>query len=369
LIVHLHTELGWRGGENQLFQLALGLKNAQIPQIIVCQSKSELESKAQDMGIQTHSMKMRGEIDLFFIREFKTWISQFQNPIVHTHSAHAHTLAFLAHKMGGKFKLIVSRRVDFRLSKNPLSIWKYRSSDVSYFLCVSRKISSILIMDGVDPEKVITVHSGIPIQKFSNLPNPDSLRKELGISNDTIVIGNIAALVNHKDQATMLRAISEIDTSTPFVFLIAGEGKLEFKLKTLAETLGIESKVKFLGFRNDIPTLLSLFHIFTLTSEEEGLGTSILDAMASGLPIIATNAGGISEMVVNDKGGFLSPIKDHKSLAIQFKTLIESKDKRKEFGIFNRKEVHRFSIENTISKTIQVYYSLIGNDLYKNESN
>jgi glycosyltransferase involved in cell wall biosynthesis len=367
LIIHLHTEFGWRGGENQLFHLALGLKNSQIPQILVCQSKSELETKAIEAGIHTHSMKMRGELDLFFIREFKSWISQFQNPIVHTHSAHAHSLAFLTHKLGANFKLIVSRRVDFRLSKNPLSLWKYRSDDVSYFLCVSRKIASILIQDGVDPEKVITVHSGIPVHKFSSLPNPDTLRKELGISNDTIIIGNVAALVGHKDQATLLKAIAEIETNIPFVFLIAGEGKLEAKLKSLAESLGIESKVKFLGFRTDVPYLLSLFHIFTLTSEEEGLGTSILDAMAAGLPIVATNAGGISEMVVDDKGGYLSPVKDFKSLAIQYKNLIESKDKRKEFGNFNKREVNRFSIEHTVSKTIQVYYSLLGNDLYKNE--
>ncbi|HNC01491.1 MAG TPA: glycosyltransferase family 4 protein, partial [Leptospiraceae bacterium] len=110
-----------------------------------------------------------------------------------------------------------------------------------------------------------------------------------------------------------------------------------------------------------IKDFYAFFDVFTLTSKEEGLGTSVLDAMANELPIIATTGGGISEMLEDGNGSLLAPVGDYTRLAAHYKKLIESKTLRKEYGKRNKESVKAFSVENTIQKTIQVYTSLIGN--------
>ncbi|MCE9501408.1 MAG: glycosyltransferase, partial [Leptospira sp.] len=175
----------------------------------------------------------------------------------------------------------------------------------------------------------------------------------------------VAALVDHKDQETLLRAVAAIKSEVDYKVFILGEGELEGKLKKLARSLGIGEKVIFTGFRKDIPAFLNFFHIFTLTSKEEGLGTAVLDAMACGLPVVATRGGGIVEMLQDKKGALLAQVKDIGSLADHFKTMIENENLRIKYGAFNREYVKRFSIEETIRKTIQAYYSFLAKGLYE----
>jgi len=225
-----------------------------------------------------------------------------------------------------------------------------------------------MIEAGISPEKLITVYSGIDLKRFSKLPTGENIREEFSIPKKTVIIGNIAALVDHKDQETLIRSIAKIETSVPFKVLIVGEGKLEKKLKALSKELNLDDKIIFTGYRTDILALLSLFDIFTLTSKEEGLGTSVLDAMASGLPVVATTGGGIAEMLTEGGGSYLSQVGDSGSLAKSFQTLLESESLRSGFGAFNKQAVKRFSCTETSEKTKLIYYSLLGDSLYGKEN-
>lgn len=364
MILHLNTSREWRGGENQVLNLALGLKSRKIPQVIIAQPKSPLSEKAQQAGIEVIELNMKSEFDFKAIHQIRAIIRERKIGIVHTHTAHAHSIALFAKKKKDKWKLIVSRRVDFRIKKNLFSKWKYKSPKVDLFIGVSRQIQKYLLEDGIEPARVIAIHSGIDIQKFKRLPNADGIRKELEINKKTIVIGIIAALVDHKDHITFLHAISKIETEVPYIAIILGEGKLAPKLKELASKLELNDKVYFLGFKQNIPEYLNLIDIFTLTSKEEGLGTAILDAMAAGKPIVATRGGGIPEMVVHNKGGFLCEVGDSYELALAYKTLIENNSLRKDFSEFNKSYVDRFSFETMVSKTVQVYHSYLGKELF-----
>jgi len=364
VILHLNTSKEWRGGENQVLNLALGLKTRKISQIIIAQPNSPLSEKAKLAGIEVIELAMKGEFDLKAIRKIKEIILNRKVEIVHTHTAHAHSIALFAKKKKDKWKLIVSRRVDFRVKKNFFSKWKYKSSKVDLFIGVSRQIQKYLLEDGIESSRVIAIHSGIDIQKFKRLPNADGLRKELDINKKTIVIGIIAALVDHKDHITFLNAISKIETENQYKAIILGEGPLESKLKELARKLDLNDRVFFLGFKENIPEYLNLIDIFTLTSKEEGLGTAILDAMAAGKPILATRGGGIPEMIVPNQGGILCEVGNSDELAIAYKTLIEKNSLRKEFSDFNKSYVERFSFETMVNKTVQVYHSYLGKNLY-----
>ncbi|WCL49233.1 glycosyltransferase [Leptospira sp. GIMC2001] len=364
MILHLNTSHEWRGGENQVLNLAIGLSKRNIQQIIVAQPKSPLALKASEAGIEVIELSMRGEFDISAIWNIRKIISSRKVQIVHTHTAHAHSLAFFAKRKKDNWKLIVARRVDFRMSKNFFSKWKFTSKKIDLVIGVSHQIKKYLIEDGVSPSKVMAIHSGIDISKFKKLPSAEPIRKELKINKKTVTIGIVAALVDHKDHETFLHAIAKIQTNSDFVALILGEGKLEAKLKQLANDLKITSLVQFLGFQDNIYEFYKLFDIFTLTSKEEGLGTSILDAMACGIPVVATRAGGIPEMVIPDDGGFLCDIGDSESLAEKYKLLIEDSALRNRMGEWNRDWVHKFSNDYMVKKTIQVYFSFLGNSLY-----
>ncbi len=358
MILHLNNAKTWRGGEQQLYYLATGLAKKNIPQIVIGKPGSELESRLKDK-VEFIPVNMKNEYDLFSVWKIKKICEEREVKLIHTHTANSHSIGLLTKLFLPKLFLLVSRRVDFPISKNPLSKRKYLSEKVDYFLCVSNKIKEVLYKDGVNPKKLLTVHSGIDLEKFPNHQTEIDIRNEHGISEDTILIGNVAALVDHKDQATLIRAIPMIKTKNKFMFMIIGEGELEQDLKYLAKELRVEDKIIFTGYKKNILDYYKAMNIFTLTSKEEGLGTSILDAMSASLPIIATRGGGIAEMLEKNSGSFLENIGDYTSLTKDFIKLIESEKLRKEFGKLNKEKVKEFSVENTIEKTLQIYNSLL----------
>ncbi|MDV6234329.1 glycosyltransferase [Leptospira ellisii] len=364
MILHIDTETGWRGGERQLLLLAEGLKKKKIPQLILGKPGSALERRCSDRNLPFYALDMRGEWDLASVKAIRSIVQEKKIRLIHTHTAKAHTLALFAKSKLPQIKLVVSRRVDFSIRKNLFSIWKYKSKRNDLFLTVSNKIREILLRDGVDPAKTVTVHSGIDFSFVKKLPDPARYKKEFSIKKDTIVIGNVAALVDHKDQKTLLKALSFVDPSKNFKLLVLGEGELRKELEELSVTLGISDKVVFTGYREDVPDILSVFDIFTLTSKEEGLGTSVLDAMAAGLPAVATKGGGIGEMLTHEGGAFLAEVGDAETLSKYYEILIDDAKLRKTFGNFNKEAVKRFSIKNTIRKTELAYYSFLGEELF-----
>lgn len=368
MILHINTSREWRGGENQVLNLAIGLKSRNISQLLFVQTGSPLAERAREHMLDIIEHPMKGEFDYSAIRKIRQTIAERGVRIVHTHTAHAHSLAFFAKRKKDTWKLIAARRVDFRINKNWFSRWKYTSPIVDLVIGVSRCIQKYLIEDGVPAQRTLTIHSGINLRKFAKLPSAEPLRKELNINKKTLVIGNVAALVPHKDHKTLLNAIAKIRTNVDYKVVILGSGQLDASLKDQVKNLGIEDRVLFLGFREEIPAFLNLFDIFTLTSEEEGLGTSILDAMAGGLPVVATRAGGIPEMVVPDQGGYLCDVHDSDALAEKYVLLLENADLRKSMGEWNRRHVESFSYEKMVAKTVQMYYSFLGRNLFKEAS-
>jgi glycosyltransferase involved in cell wall biosynthesis len=362
MILHINTAKTWRGGEQQLLYLANGLLQRGIPQVFVGQPNSELEARMGHLNF--FGVPMRGEWDIFCIPKILQIIDKFSIRLIHTHTARAHTIGLFLKLFRPKTILIVSRRVDFSINKGLGSRWKYLSSKNDLFLGVSNKIREVLVSGGVSPEKVITVHSGIDLDRFVGKTKNGYLRKEFSIPPRTVILGNVAALVDHKDQKTLLKAISLIPATKKLKLFILGEGELEQELKKLVHDLQLEDRVIFTGFRRDIKEFLQFMHIFVLTSKEEGLGTAVLDAMANGLPVVATSAGGIGEMVDHDKGGYLASVGNAVEISECIEKLVSNSALRKRFGEYNLNLVKDFSVQKTIEKTIQAYSLFLGEKFY-----
>ncbi len=363
-VVHLNTAKTWRGGEQQVLYLADQIQAAGGAQMIVGQPGSEMEKRAEARGIPFHPLKMRGELDFIAAHALRKFCREFKADILHAHTAKAHALGLLARRKLPDTRFVVTRRVDFHRKPNFLSRWKYLSPFVDRFIAISDNVKRILIQDGIPPEKIRIAYSGIDTRRFANLPDDAPLRREFQIPEGVMIFGNVAALVDHKDQRTLLHAAAILKKELPpgsFCLFISGEGELRSELEELAGSLGLsDGTVIFTGFRTDILAFLRLFDVFVMSSKEEGLGTAVLDAMASGLPVAATDAGGLPEMIDQGQGGLLSAARNPEALAVSMKTLFTDQALRARFGAYNQKRVQRFSAEATFEDTVAVYGELVG---------
>lgn len=374
-IVHLNPTKTWRGGEQQTLYLAKYLQNQKdIVQWIVGVPNSELEKKCNSLNLPYHRISIKGEFDIFSAYQLAKFIKKNQIQIVHCHTAKAHTIGLLAKKITKlkhyNFALIVSRRVDFSLKKykfkflNFFSNYKYFSKDIDHYIAISQNVKNILLNDGISEDKISVIYSGIDLERFKTKitsAKKKELKQEFQIKEE-VVIGNIAALVDHKDHKTLLKAIALLNKEKnlpKWKLILVGDGPLYHNLIKLASELQIQNKIHFAGFRKDIFQILQIFDIFVMSSKEEGLGTSLLDAMAYGLPIVATKGGGIPEIVKENQGGLLSPIRNAEELALNLKIALTNPEIRKKFSEFNLKFVKQFSYQNTGKQTLQLYYRLL----------
>jgi glycosyltransferase involved in cell wall biosynthesis len=250
--------------------------------------------------------------------------------------------------------LVAARRVDFHLKGNALSRWKYRQVDS--FICASEAIRQMLIGDGVPGARTVTVHEGIDIERV-DAAEPANLHGEFWLPHHAPIVGNVAALVGHKGQKHLIEAARRVLPQMPDArFIIAGEGELRPALERQIKDHHLEKHVLLAGFRPDVLSLHKAFDIFVMSSVTEGLGTSLLDAMAAGKPIVATRTGGIPEVVADGETGLLVPPRDEEALADAIVRLLKDPDLRREMGEAGRVRARNlFSLERMVQNTLNVY--------------
>ena len=178
-------------------------------------------------------------------------------------------------------------------------------------------------------ERTVTVHEGIDVDRVAAPPVND----EVLLPHDAPVVGNVAALVPHKGQRHLIEAAHLVVQEVPDArFVILGEGELREPLEHLVKTHHLEKHVLLPGFRTDVFGCIKGFDLFAMSSVTEGLGTSLLDAMACARPIVATHAGGIPEIVEDGVNGLLVPPRDHAAMAAAIVRLLKDAASRRRMG-------------------------------------
>lgn len=206
------------------------------------------------------------------------------------------------------------------------------------------------IYDGVDPNR-FTPSSGT---------DQNTLRKEYNLSADTVLIGNTSALAGHKDYFTFINTIARLrDSQHNLKAFIIGDGPMREELVRFVDKQGLTEMIVFTGFRNDIESVLPALDIFLMTSNEEGLGSSILDAYLAGVPVVATRAGGIPEIVLHEKTGLLADIADAETLAQNVDRIISEAPLRQRLVEGARAWVRRFYADEMVKQTIAVYEGIL----------
>jgi glycosyltransferase involved in cell wall biosynthesis len=357
--LHIDTARTWRGGQNQVLLTVMGLRALGHRTVLVAHAEGQLRQRAAE-GLDLVPLAPRTEMDLTAAWRLSRVIKQLRPDIVHAHDPHGVAMAALALSMStqvAKPPLVAARRVDFHLRGNALSRWKYRQVDC--FLCSSDAIRDMLVGDGVPRAAAATVYEGIDIERVDAAP-PANLHGEFWLPHHAPLVGNVAALVAHKGHKHLIEAARLVLPHVPDArFVIAGEGELRPSLERQIKEHNLEKHVFLAGFRPDVLSLHKAFDIFVMSSVTEGLGTSLLDAMAAGKPIVATRTGGIPEVVVDGETGILVPPRNHAAMADALVRLLQDEELAKRMGEAGRRRAcTKFSAERMVQETLNVYLQL-----------
>jgi len=351
-VFHIDSEKTFRGGQRQVLYLLEGLNGRGVENFLFCPRKSPLFERAGT--VNKIAAPMLGEFDIFSAFKISRRINREKPDIIHCHSAHALALGLLAKKLSSvKPALVAARRADFHIR----CLKKYQRAD--RIITVSKAIKQILISDGIDESNIDVVYSGIKDDIFSGLSG-EYLYKDLGIKKEDFVIGNVAALTEQKDHITLLKAAEIVVRDHPNAkFIIVGSGKLMEVLKTFVLEKGLKNNIILTGFRKDVMNFYKIFDIFAISSKWEGLGTSILDAMLSGIAVTATCAGGIPEIIEDGSNGLISDTGDFRGLAAKIIVLIKNGDLRKRISAAGIETAKKFNIVKTVGGTLAVYEKIL----------
>ncbi|MEM1408127.1 MAG: glycosyltransferase family 4 protein [Bacteroidota bacterium] len=357
-ILHLGSEASWRGGEQQIAYLIEELVNAGHTCEILGRDNSAFEDYASEENLQFYGASYSGVgliKTVFLLNEMSS-----KYDIVHAHSGKSHTLAFLALLAGMRTPVVLSRRVAFMPKSNFFTRWKYNHTGIKRIIGVSNAITEIMRSYLTKKkERCVTIHSGIDLRRFSG-PQKKMLRSTLELPKGSFLVGNTSALTDNKDYFTFLRVAEVLSNKDDaYHFVIMGDGPMGKEIKSFAKDLNLMDRVTFTGFVSTIPKFISDLNVFLMTSIKEGLGTSILDAFASQVPVVATRAGGIPEMVIHESTGLTAEVGDVNALAMNIERLKGNVQLTQELVSNASSKLLEFTKEQTAKKTQDVYYEVL----------
>jgi glycosyltransferase involved in cell wall biosynthesis len=346
-------------------------------------SEGEIESKARQLGVEltTISELVRNVSpinDLKALYKLYSLIKKAKYDIVHTHSSKAGILGRVGAKLAGVKTII----------HTPHGSIFYPDADIpgvsgkfwiTIFLLLEKvaayladKITTLTESEakhylklGIGSnDKFAIIRSGTELSRFTDVKvDVASKRKKLGISVNSTVVTTVARLTSEKGHSYLIDAAKEVVTASAdeLIFMFVGDGDLRGELERKVNELGLDGKILFLGLRDDVPELLAISDLFVLPSLYEAQGKVLVEAIAVGLPVIATKVGGVPDVVVNGKTGILVPPRNSQALAKAIISLITDKVKAKQMGEAGRQVIPEFSVETMIEKIDRLYYELVRN--------
>ena len=314
-LLHVDTTLDWRGGQAQVEALLRALAARGHRVSLVTPAGGRLAERLADSPVEIVADAPRGEWDRWAGRRLRAVAMERQVQLLHVHSARAHAMAWWAVDRRSSIPIVVSRRVDFPIGGNWFSRRKYLHP-ACFYLAISTAVRDVLLRGGVDAERVFLVPSGVDPDQFTYRTDREATRRSLGIGAGELLVCNVAALTDHKDHATLVRAARlALEQAAHLRFIVLGEGELRAALEAQIRQANLGDRFRLLGFVDDVEPYLAAADLFVLSSHLEGLCTSLLDAMLLGVPVVATRAGGVPDVVADGETGLLVEPRDSDALA------------------------------------------------------
>jgi len=368
-ILYIITSSGIGGAERILYYTATGLDYNKYD-ISVCSLKKmgEIAEDLEKQGIEVYCLHMGGRESFWgwlssiiaLIRLFP-YLIRIRPTIIHSFLFRANILARIAGYLTGIPIIISSIRVMGGEKKYFHYVEMITSFMVDHYVTVSESVKRYIIdKSKISAEKISVIYNGVNFkgQHDSQEKNP---KMPFKIEDKDRILMTVGRLHKQKGHCYLIQAVSKVRKEFPKVkLLLTGEGEEENNLKKLVKSLDLTNKVIFAGLSSDIEEILPIAELFILPSLWEGFPNALLEAMAAGKPVVATQVGGIPEIVVHGETGVLIPPRDTDALAIAIIDLLQNKLKAKNMGEAGRiRAGKRFSIYKMIEKTENLYQELL----------
>lgn len=380
-VLHLITELSTGGAQSALLRLLIHQDRTRYEPIVACfyNADGAVARQISEQGIQVVDLGLAAQWRVDGFGRLWRLLRQVKPDCLHTWMFHANIPGRLIGRMAGVPAIVSSERTMGQEGtvRQLLNRWSGPLAD--RIICVSEQVA-IFAAETIrlDKHKLRVVPNGIDLSLYysSAQDRPESgtrvdkrsLRAELGLPESAVIIGAVGRPRPVKGYTYLLDAFAKLvdgyattDSSVDMHLLFVGDGPDQAVLMTQAQVLGLQQYVSFWGDRDDIPNVLNAMDILVSSSIWEGMPNVVLEAMACGLPVVATDVGGTRELVLHGETGLLVEARDVDSMAASFKRLVDSEDERVRMGECGRRRTEEhFSIQQSVQRTEAVYAELLG---------
>ena len=317
----------------------------------------ELGKRAREEGFTVHTMpksmtRVRGA------RKLRELLEARKSNIVQVHDPHALSVAWLA-RAHRQTILLAHRRVANRLNQSAIGLARYRAA--RRVIAISKFVAQSVLLSGISKEQIEIIYEGVEIPAPTTPQMRAEARQHFRLAMDVPLLGCVGYLLPEKNQRILIEALPEVLKKFPTCKLVlAGDGPSRASLEKLAAELGVKESVIFLGFVEKIADVYRAIDIFLFPSIAEPLGTSLLAAMAYGLPVVAVASGGVTELVKTEREAILVPAPDASRFAKAIISSLSHPEKARRLGECAREIAQkRFSADVMVENTAQMYERLM----------
>jgi sugar transferase (PEP-CTERM/EpsH1 system associated) len=355
VVAHVVLSLKVGGLERVVVDLVKGFRDSDYSCVVCCLgTRGEFAAEVDALGVPLYTLDKKDGVDLKLILRLARFLRENNVTIVHTHNPGPHIYGLLAARLAGVPVRVHTRHGrNFPDNRKSVLINRILSWGTDAIVPVSDDAGLVATnVERISPGKIHRIWNGIDINLYT--PRCDAV-------GGPPVIGTVARLSPEKDQKTMLAAFSRVVGEIPDArLLLAGDGPCATKLHEEADRLGLSGRVDFLGQCSNVPEVLKRMSIFTLSSTTEGLSMTLLEAMATGLPIVATDVGGNRELLQPPLCGVVVPANDPQALAHALVELLRDPQRRAQMSSASRaRAVQYFDINYTLSAYTKLYDELM----------
>jgi glycosyltransferase involved in cell wall biosynthesis len=357
-------ELDIGGTEQQILETVRRIDRDRFEPYVCCFRHGAKAREIEALGVPVLHEPKRLKADPGLVLRLSAMMKRERFDIVQTYLWTANTWARIAARMAGvRWVLASERNVDIWEETYKRVIGRYLARSTDRIIANSEAVRQYLLgRGGLAADKVVTIYNGVNFDRFRSRCDASVRRRELGIADDVVLAGCLARVEPAKDHGTLLQAMALISSRVPQLHLVLiGGGSEEDRMKRMAHELGIGPRVHFVGFRTDAAEWLQSVDLSVLSSVKEGLSNTVLESMAAGKPVVATDVGGNAEVIVDGETGFLVPSRSPTELGNAIARVASSAETMAAYGLAGRRRADDlFAVDAMVKHTERLYLELVG---------
>ena len=361
-ILHTESSMGLGGQEYRVLLEAQGMEKRGHIVVVAASQGSQLASLAQQRRLQVKTTSSGNRGWMILIPSYLRMITQCEIDVVNTHGSLDSWTASIAGRISSRRPIIIrTRHKSTQVSVSLRHRLLYGRLPHVVTTTGEAVRQQFITRNGLKPTRVISIPTGVDLERFYPQPPDTSLRKKLGLECQGPLVGAVTFLRPEKGMEVLIEAVRLLKNTIPtLACLIIGEGGEKLRLSARIRELGLSHCVHMVGFRQDIPALLTLLDVVAIPSFEEGIPQSLTQALAMERPVVASAVGGVPEVVKDGVTGLLVPPREPAILAEKIAFILNNPSSGARMGQLGRQVIHeRYSLESMLTQTENLYRRLL----------